>query len=133
MENKEGGDVTASDETKRVEIDITGAVVAQEEPVRTKGTRSQIKLLMLTVFISILCSAASMAVYDRFFAQKVVTANIAQFVLDQRDLYFSGKIDKEQYVANLNRFVALVKSQPKNRVVILEDVVAANGEKLEPR
>ncbi len=85
------------------------------------------------MFISVLCSAASVVVYDRLFAQKVVTANIAQFILDQRDLYFSGKINKEQYVANLNRFVALVKSQPRNRVVILEEVVAANGEKLEPR
>ena len=132
MESK-GGHVTASDETKRLEVDIGSTVVAQEEPVRTNGTRSQIKLVIATMFISILCSAASVAVYDRFFAQKVVTTNIAQFVLDQRDLYFSGKIDKEQYVANLNRFVALVKSQPRNRVVILEDVVAANGEKLEPR
>ena len=126
--------MTAADETKGVEVDIGGTVVAQEEPVRTKrkGRRSHSKLLVATMFISALCSTASVAVYDRFFAQKVVTANIAQFVLDQRDLYFSGKIDKEQYMANLNRFVALVKSQPKNRIVILEDVVAANGEKLEP-
>ena len=70
-------------------------------------------MLVVAVLVSVLSSAASVAVYDRFFAQKVVTANIAQFVLDQRDLYFSGKIDKEQYVANLNRFVALVKSQPQ--------------------
>ena len=122
-----------SDELERV--DIGGTVVAQVEPVRAKekGRRSSTGLLIASVFISVLCSAGSVAVYDRFFAQKVVTANIAQFVLEQRDLYFSGKIDKEQYVANLNRFVALVKSQPRNRVVILEDVVAANGEKLEPR
>ncbi len=132
MENKEGGDVAASDETKQVGVDIGGTVVAGKEPLRTKGTRPQIKLLIAALFISILCSAASVSVYDRFFAQKVVTANIAQFVLDQRDLYFQGTIDKEQYVANLNRFVTLVKSQPKNRIVILEDVVAANGEKLEP-
>ena len=124
-----------SDELERV--DIGGTVVAQVEPVRAKekgkGERTWTRVLVTTVFISALCSTASVTVYDRFFAQKVVTANIAQFVLEQRDLYFSGKIDKEQYVANLNRFVALVKSQPRNRVVILEDVVAANGEKLEPR
>lgn len=127
--------MTASDETKRVDVDIGRTVVAQEEPVHTKGKgrRSQIMVLIAAVFMSVLCSAASVAVYDRFFAQKVVTANIGQFVLDQRDLYFSGKIDKEQYMANLNRFVALVKGQPKNRIVILEEVVAANGEKLEPR
>jgi hypothetical protein len=129
--------VTASDETKRGEVDIGGTVAAREEPVRIKGKgrgeRSWTRILVATVFISVLCSTASVAVYYRFFAQKVVTANIAQFVLDQRDLYFQGKIDRDQYVANLNRFAALVKGQPRNRIVILEDVVAANGEKLEPR
>jgi hypothetical protein len=129
--------VRESDENRRVDVDIGGTVVAQEETVRTnekgRGERSWSRILVAAALVSLLSSAASVAVYDRFFAQKVVTANIAQFVLDQRDLYFSGKIDKEQYVANLNRFVALVKSQPRNRVVILEDVVAANGEKLEPR
>ena len=124
-----------SDELERV--DIGGTIVAPEESVRTKGKsrreRSWSRMCVVAVLVSVLCSAGSVAVYDRFFAQKVVTANIAQFVLEQRDLYFSGKIDKEQYVANLNRFVALVKSQPRNRVVILEDVVAANGERLEPR
>jgi hypothetical protein len=129
--------VRESDENRRVDVDIGGTVVAQEEAVRTnekgRGERSWSRILVAAALVSLLSSAASVAVYDRFFAQKVVTANIAQFVLDQRDLYFSGKIDKEQYVANLNRFVALVKSQPRNRVVILEDVVAANGERLEPR
>jgi hypothetical protein len=129
--------VSESAGTKCAEMDISGTVVAQEETVRTKGKgrgkRSWSGTLVAIVLVSLLSSAVSVAVYDRFIAQKIVTANIAQFVLDQRDLYFSGKIDKEQYVANLNRFIALVKSQPKNRVVILEDVVAANGERLEPR
>ncbi len=125
--------MTASDETRHLEADTGGTVVPRDETLRTKGTRSRITLLVGAVLISILCSAASVAVYDRFLAQKVVTANIAQFVLDQRDLYFQGKIDKEQYVTNLSRFATLVKSQPKNRVVILAEVVAANGEKLEAR
>ena len=125
--------MAASDETKHVGVDIGSTVVAQEESLRTKGTGSRTMLLIFTVFVSMVCSAVSIAVYDRYLAQKVVTTNIAQFVLDQRDLYFQGKIDKEQYVTNLSRFVTLVKSQPKNRIVILEDVVAANGEKLEPR
>ncbi len=122
-----------SAETKH--MDIGGTIVAQEETVCTKekGRPSWFRIFVVAVLVSLLSSAASVVVYDRLFAQKVVTANIAQFVLDQRDLYFQGKIDKEQYVANLARFVALVKSQPRNRVVILEDVVAANGERLEPR
>ena len=130
--------MTESHESRQgVEVDIGKAVVAQEEPVSTtrkgRGERSWAAMVLTTIIVSVLCSVAALAVYDRYFAQKVVTANIAKFVLDQRDLYFEGKIDREQYVTNLNNFVTLLKNQPKNRVVILEDVVAANGEKLEPR
>ena len=77
--------MTASDETKRVDVDIGRTVVAQEEPVRTKrkGGQPWTRLLVAALCMSVLCSAASVAVYDRFFAQKVVTANIAQFVLDR--------------------------------------------------
>lgn len=123
-----------------VDTDISKALVAQEEPVTTttatKGTadqRSWTAVIVTALIVSLLSSSASVVVYDRFFAQKVVTANISKFMLDQRDLYFQGKIDKQQYVNNLTNFIALLKSQPKNRVVILEDVVAANAEKLEPR
>jgi uncharacterized ion transporter superfamily protein YfcC len=98
-----------------------------------KKPPSWVAVVVLTIILSILSSVVSVAVYDRFFAQKVVTANISRFVMDQRELYFQGKIDKEQYINSLTRFIELLKSQPKNRVIILEDVVAANAEKLEPR
>jgi hypothetical protein len=121
------------------DADIGKAVVAQEERVGTmaskgrEGQPSWAMVIVIAVVVSLLSSSASVAVYDRFFAQKVVTANISKFVVDQRDLYFQGKLDGQQYVNNLNNFIALLKNQPKNRVVILEDVVAANAERLEPR
>ncbi len=122
-----------------VDTDIGKVAVAQEEPVGTmagkgrEGQPSWTMVIVIAVVVSLLSSSASVVVYDRFFAQKVMTANISKFVVDQRDLYFQGKIDGQQYVNNLNNFIALLKNQPKNRVVILEDVVAANADKLEPR
>ena len=122
-----------------VDIDIGTTLVAQEEPVNTTagerigGRPSWTAVIVIAVVVSLLSSSASVVVYDRFFAQKIMTANISKFMLDQRDLYFQGKIDKQQYVNNLNSFITLLKNQPKNRVVILEDVVAANAEKLESR
>ncbi len=122
-----------------IQADIGEALTVQEEPLRMPAARrrggrtSWAPAVVIGVTVSLLSSIASVVVYDRFFAQKLVTTNISKFVLDQRDLYFQGKINKEQYVDSLNSFIAMLKSQPKNRVVILEDVVAANAEKLEPR
>ncbi|OPY77497.1 MAG: hypothetical protein A4E65_02724 [Syntrophorhabdus sp. PtaU1.Bin153] len=98
-----------------------------------RGPRSWAMVIVVTAIVSLVSSIGSIVTYDRFFAQKVVTANISKFVIDQRDLYFQGKIDKQQYINSLTNFIALLKSQPKNKVIILEDVVAANAEKLEPR
>lgn len=120
-------------------MDIGKAAVPPDEPASTSAGRKGVALpswtatVAVTVIVSVFSSVVSIAVYDRFFAQKVVTANISKFVIDQRDLYFQGKIDKQQYINSLTNFIALLKSQPKNRVIILEDVVAANAEKLEPR
>jgi hypothetical protein len=130
---------TNHDSNRKADPDVGQAVVAQDEPARTTSGRNTKKLpswattIVVTVIVSTLSSVTSVAVYDRFFAQKVITANISKFVIDQRDLYFQGKIDKQQYVNSLTNFIALLKSQPKNRVIILEDVVAANAERLEPR
>lgn len=127
------------DINRRADSDIGQATATQDEPGSTRSGRNMRNLpswaavIVISVSLSVLSSATSVVVYDRFFAQKIVTANISKFVIDQRDLYFQGKIDKQQYVNSLTNFIALLKSQPKNRVVILEDVVAANAEKLEPR
>ncbi len=124
---------------RRVNGDIERPVLSSEGPMsaasreNVKSSPSWVAVVVLTTVLSILSSVTSVAVYDRFFAQKVVTANISRFVMDQRELYFQGKIDKEQYINSLTRFIELLKSQPRNRVIILEDVVAANAEKLEPR
>lgn len=127
------------DISQRVNVDIGKVARSKDEPVSTSAGRKGVALpswtatVVVTVIVSVFSSVASIAVYDRLFAQKVVTANISKFVIDQRDLYFQGKIDKQQYINSLTNFIALLKSQPKNRVIILEDVVAANAEKLEPR
>jgi hypothetical protein len=127
------------DSNRKADPDIGREDVPKDDPIsavsgrNTKNLPSWATTIVVTVIVSILSSVTSVAVYDRFFAQKVVTANINKFVIDQRDLYFQGKIDKQQYVNSLTNFIAFLKSQPKNRVIILEDVVAANAEKLEPR
>lgn len=90
-------------------------------------------LAALIVAISLMSSALSVAVYDTFIAQKVVTVNIKKYIDEQRDLYLAGKISAEQVTQNLDYLIASFKSAPRNKVIILEDVVANSSEKFDPK
>lgn len=137
MATEPNGAINLGTGTDTMDIEQTSA--SEDKPValppgkNPHAPRSWAMLIVVTVIVSLVSSVGSVFTYDRFFAQKVVTANISKFVIDQRELYFQGKIDKQQYINSLTSFITLLKSQPKNRVIILEDVVAANAEKLEPR
>ena len=86
----------------------------------------------MVIVVSILCSSVTTATYDRFFAQKIVKVNMQQYLSNQRELYFAGKLSKEEVENNLGRYINSIKNQPKNRVVVLEDVIASGAEKLNP-
>ncbi len=90
-------------------------------------------IIATMIAVSLLSSTVAVAVYDRFFAQKIVTINLRQYMENQRDLYLSGKLTADQVKQNLDGFIASVKAAPKNKVILLEDVVANSTEKLESR
>ncbi|OPY66948.1 MAG: hypothetical protein A4E63_02386 [Syntrophorhabdus sp. PtaU1.Bin050] len=137
MAAEPNGSINLGTGTDTMDIEQTSA--SEGEPValppgkNLHAPRSLAMAIVVAAIVSLVSSVGSIVTYDRFFAQKVVTANISKFVIDQRELYFQGKIDKQQYINSLTNFIALLKNQPKNKVIILEDVVAANAEKLEPR
>lgn len=99
-------------------------------PVMTSLSKG---LVALVVAVSLMTSAFSVAVYDMFIAQKVVTVNMRKYIDEQRDLYLTGKVSKEQLAQNLDDLIASLKSAPKNRIIILEDVVANSSEKFDPK
>ncbi len=101
-----------------------------EEPQKAKVG---MKMFLIILVVSLLCSTMAVAVYDRYFAQKVVTINLRAFMEHQRELYLAGKVTADQVKQNLDDLVASVKKAPKNKVVILEDVVANSTEKLESK
>ena len=82
---------------------------------------------VLVIVVSLVSSIGSVAAYDRWFAQKVVAVNVSGFLQEQRDLVLAKKITMDDYKANLERYIAALKSQPKNRVLILEDVIASKN------
>lgn len=91
---------------------------------------SRTATVILATLVSSIVSCGSLLMYDRFFAQKIMTVNMTQYLKDQSDLYFAGKITRDELAANFDRFSQTVKAQPKNKVILLEDVVANGAEKL---
>jgi len=87
---------------------------------------------LLTVFISLLISALSVFVYDRFFAQKVVAIDIHGYVAKQKELYVGGKLSDTELEQNLERIKGAITKIPKNKVVIVGDVVLKNAEVISP-
>ncbi len=77
----------------------------------------------LMAAISALVCAASLFIYDGFFALKIATLDVKGYVSEQRELYFAGKISDDQLRENLEKLRAIVRSQPRNVVILTEDVV----------
>lgn len=90
-------------------------------------------LFSIIFLISIVISGLSIATYDFFIAQKIVTVNIQKYLEEQRELYAAGKLTAEDVTKNLDGLIYAMKNAPKNRVIILEDVVANSSEKFQPK
>lgn len=100
-----------------------------EKPPATGFTKTY--LTVLVIVVSLMSSLATVTAYDRFLAQKVVAVNVNEFLQGQKELVLANKITVDDFKANLERYMAAMRSQPKNRVLILEDVIASkNLEKL---
>ena len=114
------------------EKDNNKTEVAPEETAKEKDTKIPIEKKrfpwFLAAIISILCSVLSVFVYDRYFAQKVVTFDLKGFIGEQRDLYLAGKLTDEQFKANLDNIEAIMKGIPKRKVVLMGDAVIRNAE-----
>jgi len=100
-------------------------------PVKSK------RIEFLTVVLSVLLSVSSMVgvlvCYDTYFAQKIVALDVKGYIAEQRDLYLTGKINDAQLKESFDRLEMVKERVPKNRVIILGDVlVRKNVEEIKP-
>ena len=102
---------------------ITGTI-----PVKQGESPGWLAMAAISLLVSMLVSAGSVYVYDRFYAQKIVAVDIKGYIATQRDLYLSGKETGKEFRANIDKLAAAVKSIPKNRVAIMGDAVIKNAE-----
>ena len=101
---------------------ITAAI-----PVKQGKSPGWLAMAAISLLVSMLMSAGSVYVYDRFYAQKIVAVDIKGYIATQRDLYLSGKETGKEFRANIDKLAAAVKSIPKNRVAIMGDAVINNA------
>lgn len=105
----------------------TEVEVKHEPPKRPRPGITMTHAAVLVIVVSMMTSVATLAAYDRYVAQKVVAVDVSGFLREQRDLVLAKKLTMDDFKANLDRYIAALKGQPKNRVLILEDVIASKN------
>jgi len=119
--------------------EIVDDSIKQEKVNSEKTTEEEKKKIsmslntfLLILILNILINFGSIFVYDKYFAQKIVKFDLLDFINEQRNLYVSGKIDNEQVKANLMSVEKKIKNLPKNKIILLSEVVMGNAETIKP-
>jgi len=89
-------------------------------------------LIGACLVVSLGASLATIAGYDRWYAQKVVSVDIKGYISQQRDNYLAGKLSDEELRKSFDRLEAVITAIPKNRVIIMGDAVVRNAETVRP-
>ena len=101
----------------------------KEQPKRQPGT---LVLIGICLVVSLGASLATIAGYDRWYAQKVVAVDIKGYIAQQRDNYLAGKLNDDELRKSFDRLEAVITAIPKNRVIIMGDAVVRNAETVKP-
>lgn len=120
----------ASEEKDTVSVPKeTPKTYPKEQPKRQPGT---LALLGACLVVSLGASLATIAVYDHWYAQKVVAVDIKGYIAQQRDNYLAGKLNDDELRKSFDRLEAVITAIPKNRVIIMGDAVVRNAETVKP-
>lgn len=102
------------------------------EEKRPKEGRRTLLCCLMAVLLSVAISTASILLYDRYFATRIVAVDIKGFIAAQRDLYVQGKIDDGQLRQNIETLDRTIQNIPENVVVIMGDAVVRNAKVIKP-
>jgi len=115
----------------------TGKILASAGKTKQEGKPGRVLpcrliTILLVLGISLASSAASIVVYDRYFATRIVAVDIKGFIAAQRDLFVQGKIDDDQLRKNIESLEKAIEGTPSNEVVIMGDAVVRNAKTIRP-
>jgi hypothetical protein len=91
-----------------------------------------VPFVALCLALSFGASLATIAGYDRWYAQKVVAVDIKGYIAQQRDNYLAGKLNDDELKRSFDRLETVITAIPRNRVVIMSDAVVRNAETVKP-
>ncbi len=99
---------------------------------REKKRRKILFRWLSVALVSLTISAATILVYDRYFATRIVAVDIKGFIAAQRDLFVQGKINDEQLKQHIESLERVIENVPANEVVIMGDAVVRNAKIVKP-
>ena len=98
------------------------------ENIKEKDTNSVgLFNFFITVLLCAIVSLSTVIIYDRYFAQKIVSIDIRSYMDEQRSQYLAGKISNEQLEKNINYIQQVISALPNNNVVLMGDAVVKNA------
>lgn len=95
----------------------------KEESKEAKKGGLNVKVLLVNVLVSLMVAVGVVYVYDRYYAQKIVAFDLKGYVIGLRDMYLAGKINDEDLKKAIDMAYDVIRSQRKNKVVIMGDVI----------
>jgi len=127
-------DTDFSDEstTQALWGDLPTENLDETEPEPRKERWKIIFPWLMAFLISVVISASTVLVYDRYFATRIAAVDIKGFIAAQRDLYVQGKISEEQLRQNIEALDKTIENIPVNVVVIMGDAVVRNAKVIKP-
>lgn len=96
------------------------------------ATPSWFGIAILCVLVSVASSIATIAAYDSWYAQKLVAVDIKGYISDQRDKYIAGKLTDDELKRSFDKLEQVVTAIPKNKAVLMGDLVVRNVEVVKP-
>lgn len=105
----------------------------QTDPdVRQANCVSKSSAIFLAIVVSLITSTASVWAYDHYFAQKVVAVDIKTFIEEKKTDFIAGRLDEAGMKREMDKLEATVASIPKNKAVLLGDLVVKNVQIIKP-
>ena len=116
-------------EAHPTETPVKAEVVSLPAPTRTP---TWFGIAILCVLVSVASSIATIAAYDSWYAQKLVSIDIKGYISEQRDKYVAGKLTDDELKRSFDRLEQVVTAIPKNKAVLMGDLVVRNVEVIKP-
>lgn len=93
---------------------------------------SKSSAIFLAIVVSLITSTASVWAYDHYFAQKVVAVDIKTFIEEKKTDFIAGRLDEAGMKREMDKLEATVAAIPKNKAVLLGDLVVKNVQIIKP-